>query len=313
MNSITLIIIISGIIFIGLIVYIMSENTDKAVKKRLLKKRLEVIKESAFKDKDLNEETSSSFIIKSARQIAKNIADKSKAINLQKELLSTAGLASDEEAVIKHITQKVIYAGFMLFLGVTMLAGQSDPFMKIGMLVIGPLLGFRLPDMKLKSIAKKRADEVTYTLPDALDLLSVCIEAGLGLDSALSRVAKEQSVSAPTLSYEFQRVTKDILAGIPRSDAFRNLIKRNGSTELRSFVSLLIQSDKLGTSISQSLKVYSDALRIKRRQKAEELAAKAGVKMSLPLVLFILPATFIVIMAPAAIKMVGMFMGGGMP
>ncbi len=165
----------------------------------------------------------------------------------------------------------------------------------------------------LKSKSRFRSDEVTYSLPDALDLLTVCVEAGLGLDSAIARVAHEQKTSAPILSYEFQRVSKDILAGIPRSDAFRNLLKRNASPELRSFVGLLIQSDKLGTSIAQSLRVYSDALRIKRRQKAEELAAQAGVKMSLPLVLFILPATFVVILAPAAMSMIELMSAGGGP
>lgn len=304
-------ILITVVPIIGLIFFLLNDGEENDVKRRLT-----VVKDRQIKSKRENDATqdmdSASFIIKSARTIAKNIADKSKSIADQKELLSTAGLPNDDEAVIKHLTQKVVYTGAMVVLALVMLGGESDPMIKFGMLGLGPLIGFRFPDMKLRSMAKKRSEEVTYSLPDSLDLLSVCIEAGLGLDSALARVAKEQQLSAPILSYEFTRVTKDILAGVPRTDAFRNLIKRNGSVELRSFVSLLIQSDKLGTSISQSLKVYSDALRTKRRQKAEELAAKAGVKMSLPLVLFILPATFIVIMAPAVLKMVEIFTGGAM-
>ena len=144
-------------------------------------------------------------------------------------------------------------------------------------------------------------------------MLTVCVEAGLGLDSAISRVAQEQRNSAPILSQELERVSKEVLSGIPRSDAFRNLLKRNSSEELRSFVSLLIQSDKFGTSIAQSLRVYSETVRVKRRQKAEELASKAGVKMSIPLILFILPATFIVILAPAAISMISLFSSTGGP
>jgi len=246
--------------------------------------------------------------------IAKNIAEKSKNLVMQKQLLAEAGLASDDDAVLKHIQKKVTFTIGMTLLSLVMFFGGTAPAMiKMMLLLMGPLFGFKLPDMMLKSKSKNRADEVTYSLPDALDLLTVCVEAGLGLDSAISRVAHEQRNSAPILSFEFQRVSKDILAGIPRSDAFRNLLKRNASQELRSFVGLLIQSDKLGTSISQSLRVYSDALRIKRRQKAEELASKAGVKMSLPLVLFILPATFVVILAPAGISMYTLFTSAGAP
>ena len=295
---------------VGVIIYLFLDTEDSEIQRRL-----EVIKEQPMADGSSREDkiNSSSFIIQTANNIARNIASKSKTVSDQKQLLMEAGKSSDEDEVLKHVSQKVLYTSVLsVFAAVLFFAGSSDPLMKVMMLVICPLVGYRFPDMKLKTIAKKRAEETTYSLPDAIDLLSVCVEAGLGLDSALSRVAKEIKHGSPILSEEFDRVIKDVLAGIPRTDAFRNLMKRNKSAELRSFVSLLIQSDKLGTSISQSLRVYSDALRIKRRQKAEELASKAGVKMSIPLVLFILPATFIVILAPAAIKMVQIFMGSSL-
>lgn len=261
-----------------------------------------------------SEVDSKDFILKSINTLAKNVAEKSKNLVTQKQLLSEAGMVSDEDAVLKHISKKIIYTSVMAVISLFLFFAGSAPVMiKMMMLLVGPLLGFRLPDIMLKSESRKRATEATYSLPDALDLLTVCVEAGLGLDSAIARVSKEQRSSAPILSHEFERVSKDILAGIPRSEAFRNLLKRNNSQELKSFVGLLIQSDKLGTSISQSLRVYSDALRIKRRQRAEELASKAGVKMSLPLVLFILPATFVVILAPAAISMITIFMGPNAP
>ena len=295
------------ILAIGYMIFMFMDNSDENVKRRLNAHSTSTSNDRKNKNGQ-DDIDSADFLFKNINNISKNIADKSKNIVLQKQLLAEAGLQSDDDAVLKHISKKIIYACVLGVISLILLVGgSSSPMIKIMVLILGPLLGFRFPDIVLKSKSKNRATEVTYSLPDALDLLTVCVEAGLGLDSAISRVSHEQRKSAPILSYEFQRVSKDILAGVPRSEAFRNLLKRNASTELRSFVGLLIQSDKLGTSISQSLKVYSDALRIKRRQKAEELASKAGVKMSLPLVLFILPATFIVILAPAALSMITMF------
>lgn len=307
MDMTTIIIIAVGI---GIVIFMLGGKEENVVEKRLSNIKNRVDKNNS--EGKVKEDTSVSFLMSAVAGLAQSVKEKSKDTLLQKQLLSEAGLQCDDEALLKHTSKKILYAGVITVVAFVLLMGKSDPMMKIVTLLIGPILGFRFPDIVLKGKAKKRAEEVTYTLPDAIDLLSVCVEAGLGLDSALSRVAKEQQKNAPILATEFDKVTKEILAGIPRSDAFRNLIKRNGSQELRSFVSLLIQSDKLGTSISNSLRIYSDALRIKRRQKAEELAAKAGIKMSIPLVLFILPATFIVILAPAAISMFKMFTGANM-
>lgn len=299
------------VLSIGYIIYMFMDEGDDNVKRRLTEFSSGYDRRRQDNTDDID---SKDFIRSSFNNIAKNMVEKSKNIVMQKQLLAEAGLPADDDAVLKHVTKKIIFTCAIGVVGLILFIGGSGPAItRIMLLFMGPLVGFKLPDMMLKSKSKYRADEVTYTLPDALDLLTVCVEAGLGLDSAISRVAHEQRNSAPILSFEFQRVSKDIIAGVPRAEAFRNLLKRNASQELRSFVGLLIQSDKLGTSISQSLRVYSDALRVKRRQKAEELASKAGVKMSLPLVLFILPATFVVILAPAAISMVTLFSQTGGP
>ena len=297
--------------FAYIIFLFLEDEKDEHIDKRLAELSAGYDKKNGTKDR---ENDSKDFLLKSLDNIAKNIAEKSKNSVIQKQLLAEAGMVSDDEAVLKHISKKVVFTSVMTAISLFLFFGGSTSIMiKMLTLIICPLLGFRFPDIMLKSESKKRATEITYSLPDALDLLTICVEAGLGLDSAIARVCKEQKKSAPILSQEFERVNKDVLAGIPRSDAFRNLLKRNNSQELKSFVNLLIQSDKLGTSISQSLRIYSDALRIKRRQKAEELASKAGVKMSLPLVIFILPATFVVILAPAAISMISIFMGPNAP
>ncbi|MFH0703308.1 MAG: type II secretion system F family protein [bacterium] len=143
-------------------------------------------------------------------------------------------------------------------------------------------------------------------------MLTICVEAGLGLDAALTRVAQEQKRTSPILAKEFGRVSKDILSGISRQEAFRHLAMRNNVADLKSLVALLIQTDKLGTSVAQSLRIYSDTVRTRRRQRIETIAAKASVKMVIPLVLFILPAMFIIILTPAALSLIQNFTGANM-
>ncbi len=140
-------------------------------------------------------------------------------------------------------------------------------------------------------------------------MLVVCVEAGMGLDAAISRVGEEMQLTHKILSDELNQVTLELRAGKHRQEALRNLAQRTDLEDLASLVSLLIQTDKFGTSISQSLRVYSDTMRTKRFQRAEEIAAKIGVKMSFPLILFIFPSLFVVIMGPAMIRVYRLFMG----
>lgn len=289
-------------------------DKDENIISRLMQYSPERIDEEGEKKKKKDEEEDvAEFFKQFINSLSQKIISQSKNVLAHKQMLVEAGMASDDDAYLSYVSKKLIYAGFGgimgLLLAITM---NSSVMMKMSTILLCPVVCFRLPDMNVKKIAKKRAEAITYSLPDAIDLLTICVEAGLGLDSAITRVAAEQEQSAPVLSSEFKRVGKDILAGIARADAFRSLSKRVASPELRSFIGLLIQSDKLGTSISQSLKVYSDTMRTKRRQKAEELAAKASIKMTIPLVLFILPATFIVILAPAALSMIKTFTGSSL-
>lgn len=225
-----------------------------------------------------------------------------------KKLLIESGQASTDDNVYKLLSSKIIFGLIGLFTGLTLFFfGGFDIFLSLAALTVCPITLYRFPDMRLKSFIKKKNEEIEYNLPDALDLLTVCVEAGLGLDATLQRVAKEQSRTAPLLAKELKRVGKDMSSGLSRQEAFRNLGNRNDLQDIKTFVSLLIQSDKLGTSIGQSLRTYSDTVRIRRRQKAEALAAKASVKMVIPLVLFILPSMFVVILAPAAISLMKNF------
>jgi tight adherence protein C len=173
------------------------------------------------------------------------------------------------------------------------------------MLALGAFgLGYLLPGMVLARKAKARAHRIRLALADMLDLLVVSVEAGLGLDQALSRVGSELAFAYPELSDELRLINLELRAGKPRSEALRNLADRTGVEDLSSLVTMLIQTDKFGTSVAQSLRVYSETLRTKRRQRAEEAAAKTGVKMVFPLVFCIFPAIWIVTIGPAAIRFV---------
>ena len=162
--------------------------------------------------------------------------------------------------------------------------------------------GYYLPDMYISGRIRKRREAIRLALPDALDLLAICLEAGLGLDQALMRVGAELKETHPQLSDEFEIIGLEQRAGTARLDAWRHMSERTGLEIISSFVSMLVQTDKFGTPISKAMAVFSDTLRVQRRQAAEELAAKTTVKMIFPLVLFIFPSMFIVLLAPAVIS-----------
>jgi len=163
------------------------------------------------------------------------------------------------------------------------------------------LLGAAIPDLWLNSSIRGRQERIQLALPDALDLQVVCVEAGLGLDQSLRRIAQELRGTHPELSDELQLLGLEINAGKARAEALRDLARRTEVEDLKSLVAVLIQTDRFGTGVADALRVFSDTLRTKRRQRAEELAAKMGVKMLPPLFLFILPATFVVVVGPAIV------------
>src|SRR5262249_7294823 len=165
-------------------------------------------------------------------------------------------------------------------------------------------VGYILPGFLLARIAKRRQHRIRLGLPDALDLLVVSVEAGLGLAQALQRVADELAVAHQDLADELRLISLELRAGKPRSEALRNLGERTQVDDVTSLVAMLVQTDKFGTSVAQSLRVHSETSRTKRRQRAEEAAAKTGVKMVFPLVFCIFPAIWIVTIGPAAIKFI---------
>jgi tight adherence protein C len=195
----------------------------------------------------------------------------------------------------------VFFVAVFVFLRIFVFKVMGEQWMIFTLVFLG-LAGFYLPEIWLKQKADKRQILIFKGLPDALDLLVVCVEAGMGLDSAINRVGKEMETAHPDLSREFSLMNLEMRAGKQRQDALRNLASRTGIDEMNSLVTLLIQTDKFGTSVATALKVFSDSFMTKRFQKAEEMAAKLPVTMLIPLMVFIFPALFVVILGPAAIS-----------
>ena len=213
--------------------------------------------------------------------------------------LTTAGYRSHEAvAVFFGIRLGCALIGFALLASPVLIR----PNLTLALAACG--LGYLLPSMALGRLAKRRQHRIRLGLPDALDLLVVSVEAGLGLDQAIQRVGEEIAFAHADLSDELRLINLELRAGKGRVDALRNLAERTGVDDIASLVAMLVQTDKFGTSVAQSLRVHSETVRTKRRQRAEEAAAKTGVKMVFPLVFCIFPAIWVVTIGPAAIKFV---------
>jgi tight adherence protein C len=165
----------------------------------------------------------------------------------------------------------------------------------------GVLAGFFAPDIAVSWISHKRQERIQEHLPDALDLIRICIEAGLGLDAAILRVSKEIEKSCPPLFEEFHMVSLELRAGGARDVALRNLASRTGLKEMRALVTTLIQADRFGTGIAETIRIHSDSLRLSRRMRAEELSAKMSTKLLFPLIFCIFPSLLLVLIGPAVI------------
>ncbi|MFZ0522943.1 MAG: type II secretion system F family protein [Candidatus Acidiferrales bacterium] len=174
--------------------------------------------------------------------------------------------------------------------------------------LLAAIIGYLLPELWLMWRIQARQHRLRLALPDALDMLVICVEAGLGLDQALIRVAHELRITHPQLSEELQLVNMEMRVGKTRLEAMRELARRTGVEDIKALVAMLIQTERFGTSIAQSLRVHSDDLRVKRRQRAEEMSAKTTVKMVPPLVFFIFPALMVVILGPAVITLMRQFL-----
>jgi tight adherence protein C len=221
----------------------------------------------------------------------------------QSELRSRLGYAGIySTSALKLVTgAKVIALGLGLIGGYFLCQFVDGIFMEMAALSSGGLVGYLAPTFWLKWKIKTNKRALTYGLADALDLMVVCVEAGLTVDSAMQRVGTEMAIAHPEIARELGITNTETRVGLSRVDALKNLGVRTGCEALQSLAAMLIQADRFGTSIASALRIHADTLRQNRHHAAEELAAKASVKMSFPLVLFIFPATFIVLAGPTVI------------
>jgi len=246
-------------------------------------------------------------------------------VNKPKDLAGTSRLrASLVTAGYRNRRAPVIFMGTRIFIAIILglvflvfgaeLTEGKDPMFFPGFLIGAMMIGFYAPQVWLNSAMSGRKERLIDGFPDALDLMVVCVEAGLGLDQAITRVGQEVMKSHPDLGTEFNLLNLELRAGLSREQGLRNLVNRTDLDDVRSLVALLIQTDRFGTSIGQALRVHSDSMRMKRRLKAEEKAAQLPVKLMVPLILFIFPCLMVVIIGPGAIQLMRNFipaMGGG--
>jgi tight adherence protein C len=253
-------------------------------------------------------------LVQSTRPDERSIGNKERAqrtiLSMAKLLQARLGLTEDEKT-----KQQLLSAGVRSSRSMTAYAASRFVGPVIG-IVCGSLIHtntvfwalslgavfYLVPDMWLRTKIKKRRERIRRSLPDALDLLVICVEAGLGLDQAMLRVGQELIISHPDIHHEFMQVNFEQLAGKPRLEAWKSAAERTQIPEFSLFVSMLTQADRFGTPSVRALSRFGDEIRMKRRQRAEEMAAKTKIKILFPLVLFIFPCIFIVLLAPAVLN-----------
>lgn len=292
---------IFGMVIVGVIAVVNKLSSDKS----RANERLDELRNPHLRNGGDEGTSASSLLEKAAPTLSKALTPKSELEENQlKVRLANAGYNSENAPSI-FLSLKVALGLF----GV--LIGSSYGFYNFGLtqngwtsLVIAGGIGFYLPEIVLRFMCKARIERIFLSLPDALDLLVVCVEAGLGLDAAMRRVSEELEETAPDVCNEFALCNLQLQMGRPRREVLHDLGIRSGVDDMRALSAILIQADKFGSSIAQALRVQSDSMRVKRSQLAEEQAAMTAVKMIFPLVLFIFPGIFVVLVGPAAIMMI---------
>ena len=238
------------------------------------------------------------------RKLGNFIPQSPKDVTVMQRRLIRAGIR--REGALKLLYGAKVIAGLALPLltASAVMGANWDSGNKFATIIMAGAVGFFGPNEYVRRMAAKRQKEIARGLPNALDLLVVCVESGLGLDQAILQVSKELDKAHPEISEEFGFVNLELKAGKRRTEALRNLGERTGVDDLKKLVAVLIQADRFGTGVAQSLRAHADFMRIQARQVAEEKAAKLGVKLIFPIFFCILPSLFVVTVGPVAMKIV---------
>jgi tight adherence protein C len=243
------------------------------------------------------------FLAKLTRQVGEKVPVSNQDVSLTGRLMVAAGYRT-ETAVRFYYGIKVILCVVFLILALLFRDTiTSNAILRNVLVVAAGLAGYFGPGLILEKMVTARQERIRLSMPDALDLLVVCVEAGLGLDQAIRNVADELRMTHKDISDELGLVNLEMRAGKRRADALRNLADRVGEPELKKLVAILIQADRFGVSVAESLRTHSDFMRVRRRQEAEERAAKVGVKLVFPIFFFILPSMLVVSAGPGLLQL----------
>ncbi|MEN6536840.1 MAG: type II secretion system F family protein [Bryobacteraceae bacterium] len=240
--------------------------------------------------------------VKVTRQIGEKLPISPQDASLARRYLAAAGYRSDGAVKVYYGIKVVLCIVLVLLALVFRDVVTSNPILRIVLVAAAGLVGYFGPTFFLEHLVSTRQDQLRLSLPDALDLRVVCVEAGLGLDQAVRSVSEELRISHKEIAEELGLVNLEMRAGKRRSEALKNLADRTGEPELRKLVAILIQADRFGTSIAESLRTHSDFMRVRRRQEAEERAGKVGVKLVFPIFFFILPSMLVVAAGPGLLQ-----------
>ncbi len=225
------------------------------------------------------------------------------AAKLQKQLLRAGYRSTEAATVFRAIQITLVFAIPSLVLTAGFILNWSVSSLEL-LVVTGAAIGFYLPRYVLRKMIAGRQQRITWALADAMDLMVVAVEAGLGLNAALNRVGEELEELHPDMNYEMDLVNLEIRVGRSREEALRNLAERTGVDDIRSFVALLIQADRYGSSIAKAVRIFADSLRTKRRQRAEQASQKAALKLLFPLTMFLFPVIILVVLGPAILNLI---------
>jgi tight adherence protein C len=292
---------VSVALFVGSLTYVGLERSS-AVRKRIRGLHRGTSGSADYEHSALGDAPTTAPIVK---KVTTFIPKSPKQMSKVQRRLATAGFYKPKH-IATYIASEVVAP--VVFFGVIFLALGSRGII---FAILGAIVGYLLPGLVVEYYTKQRQKEIRNGLPDALDLLIVSIEAGMAIDQAIVKSAEELRIAYPSLAEELHMITVECRAGKPRIEAFKNFAGRTKVDDVRALVAMLVQTDRFGTSIADALRTYADVSRTKRRQRAEERAAKIGVKLVFPLVFCLFPAFFVVVLGPGIIKLVNAFSSSG--
>jgi tight adherence protein C len=292
-------ILISAAIFVVLVLALTAAGTRLYVRP---KAALDRVVDTTFDSHDDPPVHPSLVFRDLVQKLGKLIPASPKDVTVMQRRLIRAGFRKENALRYLYGAKAILGVGLPLLTATLVAGAPADPSNKSIAVIVAVAIGFFGPNEYIRIAAKRRQKQISRGLPNALDLMVVCVESGLGLDQAIIQVSKELEHAHPEISEEFALVNLELKAGKRRVEALRNLADRTASEDLKKLVAVLIQADRFGTGVAQSLRAHADYMRVQARQVAEEKAAKLGVKLVFPIFFCILPSLFVVTVGPVVVK-----------